>query len=124
MEKRSKNKEQFKLLENNSISAFPAQTCAQINKDLQGVSLATVSLTNVKESTILEDLIQQLMPILNNLAEQSKLSQFIYLVDLDEMDFKKSLQQENFSELAYIVIKREAQKVYLKNKYRQSGAIE
>ncbi|MFT5820772.1 MAG: hypothetical protein ACI8ZM_002019 [Crocinitomix sp.] len=124
MAKQSSDKGQFKLLESNNSLEFAAQTCVQINKDLQGVSLATVSLTNIKEPTILEDLMHQLIPILNELVAQSKLSQFIYLVDLNEVDFKKSLQHENFSDLAYLVIKREAQKVYLKNKFRQSDVIE
>ncbi len=66
----------------------------------------------------------QLLPILNQLAEQSKLSQFIYLVDLNEDDFKKSLQQQGFSELSYLVIKREAQKVYLKNKFSQHRGLD
>ncbi|NOQ76038.1 MAG: hypothetical protein GQ574_28790 [Crocinitomix sp.] len=123
MEKQSSDKGQLQLLES-STPAFALQTCVQINKDLQGVSLMTVSLTDIKETTILEDLIQQLMPILNELVAESKLSQFIYLVDLNETDFKKSLQRENFSDLAYLVIKREAQKVYLKNKFSQSSSIE
>ncbi len=123
MEKQSNDMEQLQLLENNS-PAFAIQTCAQINKDLQGVSLTTVSLNNIKEPTILEHLMHQLLPILNQLAEQSKLSQFIYLVDLNEDDFKKSLQQQGFSELSYLVIKREAQKVYLKNKFSQHRGLD
>jgi hypothetical protein len=124
MEKRSENKGHFKLLENHSNPQFAVQTCVQINKDLQGVSLANVSLTNSKETTILEDLIQQLNPILEELAEAGKLSQFIYLVDLNEGAFKKSFSEQNFTELSYLVIEREAQKVYLRMKFSQQGSIE
>lgn len=123
MEKQSNDKGQLQLLENNSTE-FANNTCAQINKDLQGVSLAMVALNNIEAPTILEYLIYQLNPILENLAEQGKLSQFIYLVDLNEREFKNSFAQQDFSELSYLVIKREAQKVYLKNKFRHYGALE
>lgn len=76
MEKQSNDKGQLQLLENNSTE-FANNTCAQINKDLQGVSLAMVALNNIEAPTILEHLIHQLNPILENLAEQGKLSQFI-----------------------------------------------
>tara|TARA_B110000037_G_scaffold15096_1_gene15758 strand:- start:4513 stop:4884 length:372 start_codon:yes stop_codon:yes gene_type:complete len=123
MEKQSNDKGQLQLLENNSTE-FANNTCAQINKDLQGVSLAMVALNNIEAPTIFEHLIHQLNPILENLAEQGKLSQFIYLVDLNEREFKNSFAQQDFSELSYLVIKREAQKVYLKNKFRHYGALE
>jgi hypothetical protein len=123
MEKQSNDKGQLQLLENNSTE-FADKTCAQINKDLQGVSLAAVTLNNIEATTILEHLIQQLNPILEKLAEEGKLSQFIYVVDLNEHEFKNSFTQQNFNELSYLVIKREAQKVYLKNKFREHGALE
>ena len=123
MEKQSNDKGQLQLLESNSTE-FAVNTCAQINKDLQGVSLATVAINNGIRTTILEHLIQQLDPILEQLAQQRKLSQFIYLVDLKEQEFKKLLTQQNYNELGYLVIKREAQKVYLKMKFSQSGKIE
>lgn len=122
MKKQSSDKVQLQLLENNSTE-FATNTCAQINKDLQGVSLATVALKNIEATTILEDLIQQLNPILEKLFKNAKLSQFIYLVDLNERDFKRSFAQQDFNELSYLVIKREAQKVYLKNKFRENRVL-
>ena len=117
MEKQSNDKGQLQLLAKINSPEFAANTCAQINKDLNGVSLASVVLNANDSMTVLEHLVQQLNPILEKLTEESKLSQFIYLVDLNEFEFKKALAQQSFDELSYLVIKREAQKVYLRMKY-------
>jgi hypothetical protein len=93
---------------------FVDQTCVQINKDLNGHSDAIISHHQLIDP--LEDLIEQLIPII---AEMKDLQQFIYKVDLPEKIYINAISQLNWHELSYQIIRREAQKVFLRDRFSQ-----
>ncbi len=95
---------------------FAEQTCLQINKDLQGLSILRLNFHLLNQSERLDALIKQLEPILQKVYNLGKLTAFIYRVDLSEKKYIALLEKEDFYELAYAIIKREAQKVYLRSK--------
>lgn len=112
--------------QNNELNGFFNQrqfvesTVAQINKDLLGLSYADFVLHENNEFTILENLIRNLQPILLELSKRQpeQLSQFIYRVDLPEKKFHSALaENQSFEKLAYLIIEREAQKVFLRQKF-------
>ena len=67
--------------------------------------------------SVLEDLMQQLQPILQEMDLSNTLSQFVYRIDLAETDFHEALSSGDFHNLSFMIVKREAQKVYLRNKF-------
>ncbi len=93
---------------------FVDQTCAQINKDLIGLSDAIIS--NRQLNDPLEDLTEQLIPIISAMKD---LQQFIYKVDLPEKIYINALSQLNWHDLSYQIIRREAQKVFLRDRFSQ-----
>ncbi len=97
---------------------FVEQTCSQINKDLLGISEVFVTSDNLLDNEPMEGLTNQLLLIFESFNGPEKLSQFIYKVDLPEMDFQEALSKGDWNNLAFLVIRREAQKVYLKNMFR------
>lgn len=96
---------------------FLIQTYGQINKDLIGISHLNIVVPDKGINNPLNNLTVQLSPIFDQLSESGNLSQFIYKVDLNENDFQNALNQSNWDELAFLVIRREAQKVFLKKKF-------
>lgn len=82
-----------------------------------GISALDIAVPNVSKDNPLSNLMKELFPIFDHLSESGNLSQFIYKVDLNEKDFQNALSQSGWDELAFLVIRREAQKVYLKNKF-------
>ncbi|MCC7453968.1 MAG: hypothetical protein IT222_07375 [Crocinitomix sp.] len=92
---------------------FVEQTCAQINKDLNGLSERIVSTRQLNDP--LADFIEQLIPII---SEMKDLQQFIYKVDLPEKIYINAVSQLNWHELSYQIIRREAQKVFLRDRFR------
>ncbi len=92
-------------------------TIQQIHKDLAGlVTLKSEVLLDFELDIYpqLEDHLKELLKELND----SELQQFVYKVDLKEHDFLNALSaQDDFEKLSFLIIQREAQKVYLKSQY-------
>ena len=98
-------------------AAFVEQTCAQINKDLIGIADATLK-ADQDADLILNHLIFKVTEIINSIQNSEKLAQFIYKVDLPEHEFKQTLATADWNTLSFLIIRREAQKVYLRNKFK------
>ncbi|MBL7899868.1 MAG: hypothetical protein JNJ99_15110 [Crocinitomicaceae bacterium] len=99
---------------------FVEKTIQQINKDLQGLYYADFGISDNKEMSLLDNLIKNLMPVLLELSKRQpeQLSQFIYKVDLPEKKFHDALSKDQTLELlSFLIIEREAQKVYLRQKF-------
>lgn len=65
---------------------FIEATIAQLNKDLQGLFFDELKSDFNQDSSIIDQLISTLQPVLQSLSKQQpeQLSQFIYRVDLGE----------------------------------------
>jgi len=102
--------------------SFVDQTIAQINKDLQGLYFDEFTFKNESNSNeIIDQLVILLKPILQQLSKgrPEQLSQFIYRVDLGEKKYFDSLSFDSgLDDLSFHVIQREAQKVYLRSRFR------
>jgi len=117
----------FPQKQNNEISSlfnqkdFVDSTIAQLNKDLQGLFFTELTNNFNSDSPIIEQLISTLQPILQELSKKQpeQLSQFIYRVDLGEKKYLDSFSRDlSLTDLAFLVIEREAQKVYLRAKFK------
>ena len=100
---------------------FIDATIAQLNKDLQGLFFEELKSDFNADSSIIDQLISTLQPVLQSLSKQhpEQLSQLIYRVDLGEKKYIDSLTQDiSLKQLSYLVIEREAQKVYLRSKFK------
>jgi hypothetical protein len=95
---------------------FVQATIAQTNKDLTGVS-ERILVFDVTATNQLDSLCHQLKQILVAMQNPERIAQFIYRVDLAENDFRKALNDENWHDLAFLVIRREAQKVFLRHHF-------
>jgi hypothetical protein len=100
-----------------NAAEFVSNTRAQVNKDLAGLSITEIPNHN-SEIDPLVSLQNDLMPIIEELNNAGNLSQFIYKVDLPEKLFQEALFAGNYDELSYLIIQREAQKVFLRRKFR------
>lgn len=101
-----------------NVVEFVAQTCDQMNKDLLGLSDLAVSLPpNHNAENVLPLIADQVKLILTNLLEKGLLQQFIYKVDMPEKEYRACLNSGNWDELSFLIIWREAQKVFLKKKF-------
>lgn len=98
-------------------ATFVQRTCQQINKDLSPFSAYQIT---TPTHQILKEIINQIIPALLELENNGKLFAFVYRVDLNENLFKAALSDRDFSHLAFQVIQREAQKVFLKEKFKAS----
>ncbi len=94
---------------------FITQTCRQLNKDLTGFTLQKVTATTVEP---LVHIIPQLNLIVEALAQIGQLQAFIYRVDIDEKQFLAAMSAENFDQLSFLIVQREAQKVYLRHQFK------
>ncbi len=100
-------------LQNND---FLISTCTQINKNLQGLTDQKIKITDQIFQSPLSKISQQLCEIVHLLEKMNKIQQFIYTVDIKETVFKAYLTRKiSIDELNYEIIKREAQKVYLRH---------
>ncbi|MBI3134890.1 MAG: hypothetical protein HYZ14_09485 [Bacteroidetes bacterium] len=102
--------------------AFVESTVAQINKDLLGLYYGDFSLSDSSQKNLLEELVTSLAPVLIELSKRQpeQLSQFIYRVDLGETKFFDALTADaSFKKLAFLIIEREAMKVYLRIKFSE-----
>lgn len=94
---------------------FLKETCQQINKDLIGYSSAKITLTEALLDQPLVELINQIKLILPGLINDKTLKPFIYTVDIPENKFVSFLlNDKTVDELAYDIVERCAQKVYLR----------
>lgn len=101
---------------------FVTQTCDQINKDLLGLSALFVSIPpNHNVENLLQLIADEVKPILADLVEKGLLQQFIYKVDMPEKKYQACLKNGNWDELSFLIIWREAQKVFLKKKFSAKG---
>ncbi len=99
---------------------FIDATIAQLNKDLQGLFFSELKSDFNTDSSIIDQLTTTLQPVLQSLSKQQpeQLSQFIYRVDLGEKKYIDSLAKDlSLKDLSYLVVEREAQKVYLRKKF-------
>jgi hypothetical protein len=93
------------------------QTCQQINKDLLGLIDDPVTFDIDMDEHVLSQMIQIVSEIIKRIAKQN-LAQFIYKVDLKEANFIELIDREKgLSELAFMVVRREAQKIYLRRHF-------
>lgn len=96
---------------------FVIKTCQQINKDLVGLIENPLSFNLDFERDILDQLVKVLTENLKKMNSHNVL-QFSYKVDLKELEFESNLNRNlGFEDLAFKVIRREAQKVFLRIKY-------
>ena len=100
-----------------SKEEFILQTAHQISKDLAGLTANAPNWNVDLDAPALKQMSTQLQPILKDL-EGDFLQQFIYKVDLKEQDFIRGLDaRDDFELLSILIIKREAQKVYLRQQF-------
>lgn len=100
---------------------FVDSTVAQLNKDLQGLFFDELRSDFNSDSSVIDQLILKLQPVLQTISKQQpeQLSQFIYRVDLGEKIYLDSISNDiSLKGLSYLVIEREAQKVYLRAKFK------
>lgn len=100
---------------------FVESTIAQLNKDLQGLYFDELKSDFDSDSSFIDQLILKLQPVLQTISKQQpeQLSQFIYRVDLGEKNYLDSISDDiSLKGLSYLVIEREAQKVYLRAKFK------
>ena len=106
------------LQEQFQVNDFVQKTISQINKDLTGL-IDELLIVNIDDSnTILDDVIAKLVPLVMQLSEGSLLQQFIYQIDLKEKKWIAFLTCKDYKLLAEQIIIREAQKVYLKEMFK------
>jgi len=100
---------------------FVKKTALQINKDLGGLSEYEINTEKIdKQSDTLNFFLTKLELALTDLVETNQLQQFIYLVDIPESEYLKSLTSGDLNALAFLVLRREAKKVYLKMRFSQA----
>lgn len=93
---------------------FVEKTRQQIEKDLSGLFLFKPE----QKDDILSSFSEELVSILNQLTD-NQLQQFCYRIDLSEqLMHELSLNKEDNYELAFHIIKREAQKVFLRTQFK------
>ena len=102
------------------IHDFVEKTILQLNKDLNGLSVEALIVDFKTSYEKLHIVIDNLIPILEVLSKNSQLQQFIYQIDLKEKQWLSFLSTLEFKILAEQVIIREAQKVYLREMFKNS----
>jgi len=100
-----------------SKEEFVLKTCQQIQKDLLGLSSNNQDFKIDFNQDVMLQLVDLMQLELKNLSG-AELQQFIYKVDLNEHVFNAAIaQNDDYEELIFLIIQREAQKVYLKHKF-------
>ena len=93
---------------------FIIQTCQQIAKDLAGLISFTPDFNIDLDGDVLIELSDKMAGIFTDMSSQN-LQQFIYKVDIKESDYLQAMAlQDEYQSLAYLTVKREAQKVFLR----------
>lgn len=99
-----------------SKEEFVLKTCEQIQKDLLGLTSTNPDLKIDFKQDVMIQLVDLMQLALKSLSGE-ELQQFIYKVDLNEHVFNAAIaQNDEYEELIFLIIQREAQKVYLKHK--------
>lgn len=102
-----------------SQEEFLVKTCQQINKDMVGLIQNPVEFDVDMEQDVLEQLVRTLAQNMKKMSELN-LRQFIYKVDMKEQEFESNLNRQlGIEDLAFKVIRREAQKIFLRIKFSQ-----
>lgn len=109
------------LAESFNKNDFIIKTLQQINKDLLQVTDLQILPNEIEETHFKENLSSQLENILKKLDQTmpAQISQLLYLIDIPEQIIS-IIQQESgtyYNNLANIIIRREAYKVYLRSKF-------
>jgi hypothetical protein len=101
-----------------SNEEFIQKTFAQISKDLLGLTKSELQFKRDMNQDVLRQMMEELMTVLSKMNEQT-LQQFIYKVDLKEVNFLEAItKNDGFHDLSFLVIKREAQKVFIKAHFK------
>ena len=96
---------------------FVVKTCQQINKDLVGLVDNPEQFNIDLDGDVLGQMTITVERIIKGISTHN-LQQFMYKVDLNESTFLNLLGDKNATdELAFLIIKREAQKIYLRKQF-------
>ena len=99
-----------------SKEEFVLKTCEQIQKDLLGLTAVNQDFNIDFNQDVMIQMVDLMQLELKSLSG-GELQQFIYKVDLNEQVFNTAMaQNDDYEELIFLIIQREAQKVYLKHK--------
>lgn len=102
-----------------SQEEFVVKTCQQINKDMVGLIQNPLEFNVDLEQDVLEQLVRIVAQNLKKMSDLH-LRQFIYKVDMKEQEFESNLNRQlGIEDLAFKVIRREAQKIFLRIKFSQ-----
>ena len=99
---------------------FVERTCSQINKDFSTIYPKEIDFQFNSNETLLKQLIYQLSKVIDEVSKMGSgtMLQLMYTNYLTENKYYNSLGYDDSSQkLAFLIIQREAQKVYLKNKF-------
>ena len=99
---------------------FVERTCQQIIKDFSTVYPKEIEFQFVENGTLLNQLIEQISFLLEDISKMGTgtVLQLMYTIDIPENQYYNSLGfDDSTQKLAFIIIRREAQKVYLRNKF-------
>lgn len=100
---------------------FIIQTCQQIAKDLVGLISFTPNLDIDLDGDVLRELSDKMAHIFSEMSSQN-LQQFIYKVDIKESAYLQAMAQDDkYQNLAFLAVRREAQKVFLRAHFSQKG---
>lgn len=100
-----------------SNEEFVIKTCQQIDKDLAGLIEDHFEFDIDFEEDVLQQMVRTVAKNLKNLGH-SNLLQFVYKVDLNEKELKSNLNRQlGLEDLAFKIIRREAQKIFLRLKF-------
>lgn len=108
----------YHLKEQFLIKNFVEKTITQLNKDVLGLSDIEVEVADVGAENVLEVLTLNVVELLRELDQTSGLQQFVYKIDLQEINWKYFMSFQNFEKLAEEIIIREAQKVFLRELFK------
>lgn len=96
------------------------QTAQQIIKDFELVGIE-ITFSGRQETAYLE-LYQQIEPEIARLLQQNKINQLLYRIDISELQINKAIRNSTSktlpSAITDLVIKRELQKVVIRNSYK------
>ena len=99
--------------------SFVLKTQQQIEKDFAkyGIDFPDTFVTKPLSKIEIESLLQEKITVIMKFGE-TNLLQLLYTIDIPEKDFLKLVQSPNFlPTIASMVLKREAMKVYYREKY-------
>jgi 3-dehydroquinate synthase class II len=110
-----------KLIKAFNETNFITKTIEQINKDLSQVTELQISIEEIDKSNVHDSLCVQLTSILEEVENtmHSQVSQLLYLIDIPEHVIATIHQNPGtyHYNLAEVILRREAYKVYLRSKF-------